>query len=194
MNYKWDMFLVTTGDHAPFDVSAKRKGDGAYDAKPKVRTVFKNPRIEVLAVDQGDPRTLEGRLVTERSLLEMHRHLDLSSSRLIAALIPNKALVYRSIIDTESSDLPETYFRQVEQERKLRRDLIEFLRREKIRFVDVTPHLRRLIDKNIRPDAYYKSSNEHPNVHGYRATAEAIATVLKDSPHRTSDVDLMNSL
>lgn len=164
-----------------FEMSAARKNAVTYEETDELKTVFRDPMIENLAIDQSDLRILEGRKITERAILAMQEQTKKRDSKLLVTIIPGKALVYDPVFansDPETLNLPDSFLRQIELEEQLRVNLIDFLTLQGIEFVDATPDLVKLVENNINP--YYEYSNEHPNENGYLAIANAIQKKLAE--------------
>lgn len=159
-----------------FEESKKRFGAVAFDQVPELRTVFQNPDIEILASDQTDIRIEEGRRMTELTMTKFQEMTSESGANLLVVLIPPKSLVYSSVLEPFSSELPENLFEQIRLDRILRKDITEFLQSQQINYIDVTDKFVEMISNKQNP--YYEVPNEHPNVEGYKIIADSVAKFL----------------
>lgn len=176
-NFEWHRFGDGAGPET-FENSKKRKGAVAFDQVPELRTVFTNPGIEILAVDQADIRIAEGRRMTELTIDKFQEMASVTDAQLLVVLIPSKTLVYSSVVEPFSSELPEVLFEHIRLDRILKKDIIGFLDNRKYRYIDVTDVLVEMISTKQNP--YYDVPNEHPNAAGYRVIANAISKALSE--------------
>ncbi len=175
--FEWHRFGDGAGAET-FENSKKRKGAVAFDQVPELRTVFTNPGIEILAVDQADIRIAEGRRMTELTIVKFQEMASATDAQLLVVLIPSKTLVYSSVVEQFSSELPEVIFEHIRLDRILKKDIIGFLDNRKFSYIDVTDELVEMISNKQNP--YYDVPNEHPNAAGYKVIANAISKALSD--------------
>ena len=174
-NIHYARFGENTDDR--FEAESQIKGAIAYDDIPELRTVFKSPEVEVLAVDQTDLRISEGRRITETVLSEIKSLVKKNNNGdLIVAVIPTKGIVYRNILENSFVSRHPSFVPKIEKELKLKNDLLSFLEENEIVHVDTTPLLENALSDKIPP--FHQTSNEHPNAYGYSVVANAIATAL----------------
>lgn len=176
-NFQWNRFGEKADES--YENSSNISGTILYDEIKELRTVFKSPAVEVLAVDQNDPRIYEGRRITESALLDIRMLMrEVQNVNMIVAIIPTKGVVYSSLFEDEYIAKHNSFIPKIENELKLKNDLILFLESENIDFVDTTSLLEASL--NVGQSPFHESSNEHPNEHGYKIIAEAIADVLAE--------------
>jgi lysophospholipase L1-like esterase len=135
------------------------------------RTVFTST-YRLSAIDQSDPRIQEGLRILLRALGRAHARAAESHVRFIVLLIPTKEAVFEEIY----RDPPESYRRLMENEALARRTMTEFLDANGIEYVDALPALRAQFAAGPQP--YHWNHDGHPNEHGHRAIAEAVARRL----------------
>lgn len=173
-NFQWNRF----GEQAKesYEHASNISGSIRYDEIEELRTVFKSPEVEVLAVDQNDPRISEGRRITEIALLDIMSLM--SDSKLIVAIIPTKGVAYSNLFEDEYIANHNSFIPKIESELKLKSDLMSFFENVDIEYVDTTPLLEASLKEGQTP--FHESANEHPNEHGYKIIAEAIADVMAE--------------
>jgi len=158
----WERAVAFAHEHPdfcqPFD------GGGAH-------TLFTS-RYRLAALDQSDPRIREGLWITLRALARAHELADASGIRFLVVLIPTK----ESVFETIAGDQPDSYRRLVENEALARRATTAFLEERRIEHVDALAALRARLAAGPQP--YALDHDGHPNEHGHRAIAEAVARRL----------------
>src|SRR5262249_10337567 len=135
------------------------------------RTVFTS-RYRLAAIDQSDPRIAEGLRIALRALDRARTLAAAANVRFIVVLIPTKESVFAEIV----KDPQQTYRRLVENEALARRTTMEFLDERGIEYVDALPALRAQLA--MGPQPYHVDHDGHPNEHGHRAIASAVAQRL----------------
>jgi len=178
IDFQWSRFGYKGEANDAFEQFRKIKGVVAFDEVHELRTVFRNPDIEILAIDQSNPRIAEGRRVTERALTKIAQLSQDNNAELVVALLAPKSLIYFPALQQHLKTIPDNLLRQIKLDQQLHRDISDFLTRENIRFVDLTDDLLEMINNNRNP--YYLSTNEHPNAKGYQVMAKAISRSLQD--------------
>ena len=135
------------------------------------RTVFTSS-YRLSAIDQADPRIQEGLRISLRALERARGRAAASHVRFIVLLIPTKEAVFEEIY----RDPPESYRRLMENETLARRTMTEFFDANGIEYVDALPALRAQLTAGPQP--YHWNHDGHPNEHGHRAIAAAVAQRL----------------
>ena len=159
-----------------FATESQIQGAIAYEHIKELRTVFKSPAVEVLAVDQTDLRISEGRRITETVLDEINTLAQANNAQLIVAIIPTKGVAYRNILGDSFISQHSSFPPKIENELKLKQDILSFLDENEIVHVDTTPLLEKALSDRTPP--FHQTSNEHPNAHGYSVVANAIAAAV----------------
>lgn len=135
------------------------------------RTIFTSV-LRSAAMDLEDPRIAEGLRIALEALVRMDARTRKAGTGFLVVLIPTKELVFR---DLALPALPDarSYRRLVEMEEALRSEVMEFLRKHDIGFVDALPPLRESLARGEQP--YKESADGHPNPAGYRAISGVVA-------------------
>ena len=188
-DFSWQRFGDGIEDESAFEKSLRKPGAFAYEATPELRTVFRNPEIDMLAVNQNDPRIAEGMRITQQVISSIRDQIDAlqaePKTEFVVALIPSKSLIYNQVVIRDPSVWPDNFLQQIEMDKQVMAGLTEFLVAEGIAFVNTTPKIEDIINANQNP--FYLSTNEHTNAKGYRAMAEAIAQYLSKESVLASD-------
>ena len=129
-----------------------------------------------MAVDQNDLRISEGRRITETVLDEINTLAQANNAQLIVAIIPTKGVAYRNILGDSFISQHSSFPPKIENELKLKQDILSFLDENEIVHVDTTPLLEKALSDRTPP--FHQTSNEHPNAHGYSVVANAIAAAV----------------
>jgi len=103
------------------------------------RTILTSPYRD-LVNDRSDPRVDLGFAITLRVLPDMHGRVRTSGADLLIVLIPTKESVFANRVLEPDKHIG--YSSLVANEEDNRRQLIEFLEREKIQYIDVLPVLQ----------------------------------------------------
>lgn len=159
------------------EASLRINGTIQYDDIEEIRTVFKSPDVDTLAVDQTDLRISEGRRIAESVFIDIKKIVSENNhANLIVVIIPTKAVAYRYLLGDQYISEHTSFTPKFDHELKLKSDLISFFEAQGIEYIDTTPLLEQELIINQPP--FHESSNEHPNEHGYKIIANAIAESL----------------
>jgi hypothetical protein len=138
--------------------------------------------LEILAVDLDDPRVREGLRITAQVLTSMRAELARSGARLIVVLLHNKPYNYSNLMRAYQPDIDPVMFALIDKEQVLTDVLEEFLRDERIPFVDTGAAVQAEFGQNREP--YPESDDHHLNAVGYRAVATAVLSVVSADTNR----------
>ena len=116
--------------------------------------------------------------MTELTIVKFQEMASATDAQLLVVLIPSKTLVYSSVLEQFSSELPEVLFEHIRLDKILKNDIIGFLENNKFGYIDVTDGLVEMISNKQNP--YYDVPNEHPNAAGYKVIANAISKAFSD--------------
>jgi hypothetical protein len=118
-----------------------------FDAIKQLNTVFLDPKYYVTGMNLQDPRIVEGMRITEAVLRTTKQELNSLGIRFVVVLVPTKHTVYAELMQTQQSQVPDSYFELVEMERRLTDEFTSFLRSENIEFVTTTSALRSCLNR-----------------------------------------------
>jgi len=155
--------------------AAARSGgrDEAFQLSAEIRTTF-TPAYRLCALDQSDPRLLEGRRIMEECLRRMQARVEQAGARFVVLLVPTKELVFREVV-RQSGYGSETFRRVTNNELTFWDALRKSLQARGIAHVDALPALRAQVQQSLAP--YPMSNDGHPNPVGHRAIAECVLEV-----------------
>lgn len=165
-----------------FAAAASRPFRLAFDAVPNFRTVFRNPKLDALAIDIKDPRIREGFRISQSVLLSMNARLNQKGFRLIVVLLHNKPYVYADLVRANWSTAPKEFFDLIAIEESATRSMVKFLEANAVTYVETLSALRSRFLQREAP--YPESDDHHPNSTGYLAIAESILPFLETNHHQ----------
>lgn len=141
----------------------------------ELTTLF-NPGYRILALDETDPRIVEGERITFLAFRHMAERCRPSQCSLYIAMIPTKEMAFRARISGSMLDQP--YMVDLwNVETRARSSAREFFAREHIPTIDTLPALESVIASGVNP--YPKDADGHPIQAGYDAIARAVAERLE---------------
>ncbi len=145
---------------------------GAVCESPGRETVF-TPAYRLAGEDLDEPRITEGLRITRALLAEMQIDTEAGHAKLVVLLLPTKEVVYASSQSQSGKVNPDqTYQKLVDNEGRVRSQIISTCQEKHIRCVDALPYLVRALEQGER--IYPTSTESHPNVHGYFEVAAAM--------------------
>ena len=142
----------------------------------EIKTVF-TPDYRLSALEFNDPRINEGFRVSLEAIRSINKRVKELGIDFVVLLIPTKELVFEDIVYKKIDDVPEAYRSLIKNEELLWIKAKDFLRDQKIYFIDTLPVLRKCIQAGNQP--YDISSNGHPNPIGHYAMAEFVFSEIK---------------
>lgn len=143
-----------------------------------LRTVF-NVGYRFLALDDGDPREVEGERISLLALKRLAERCRRAGIHFYVVLHSNKEFVFRA--RAEASLRSERLLVDLwHSEARVRRRAMTLFTREGINVIDTLPALEAMITSGINP--YPENADGHPVPRGYDAIARSVAARLeKDS-------------
>lgn len=161
-----------------FEAASKRPFRIAFDATPQFRTVFRNPKLDALAVNIDDPRIREGLRITQSIIISISSTLKNNGMQFIVVLMHNKPYVLSEIIRTKAhTDISNEFFTLVARTEIMTQAMVQFLAANEISWVDTLSAMRAQYAQGVSP--YHASDDHHPNSGGYQAIAESLVPFLK---------------
>ncbi len=131
----------------------------------------------VSRLDPEDKRIKEGMRITFDLLKEMNEKCAQKYIQFVVVIIPTKEMVFSKFIEHNSKlPLNETINTLLNNERRVRKKLYQFLENNKISYVDTLLALR----SKIKEKLYCQSGIDmHPNKNGYKVIAEEVYRSIK---------------
>ncbi len=143
-----------------------------------VRAIL-SPGYRLIAVDETDPRNIEGERITVAALKRIKEIAAAGGAKLICLMIPTKEKVFFPFVHPPVRQ--SKYLDRLNGLETSIRDRIKGeVEADDIITVDAVGGLRKLIASGVDP---YQgvSSNGHPSPRGYWAIAESVATELQEA-------------
>ena len=136
------------------------------------------PRWIGKRLDQSSASIREGMRITFELLKQMDMASRENSSHFVVVLIPTKETVFADyLLSNPQIHLSEIIEKLICDEEAARKQLIEFLDKAGIPYVDMLPALRREVSKKL----YTRSDRDmHPGKNGYKIIGEAVAEFLRN--------------
>lgn len=135
-------------------------------------------------LDKTSAPVREGMRITFHLLTEMNQACIKAGCRFLTVIIPTKETVFAEhIIKKPQLHLRDALERVIANEQSVKLDLLEFLSREHIAYVDTLPALRRAITNQL----YAQTTRDmHPGKNGYRVIGDTVVEYLLD--HASEDL------
>ena len=127
----------------------------------------------LVALDQEDPRVLEGRRISFRVIKRLNDLALEQSIRFIVLLVPTKELVFKELW----SNPTKRYLAVTQNEERLWKITKSFLKETGVEYLDALSALRKQLTSGNQP--YQESTDSHPNKYGHAAIAKLVAAYLK---------------
>lgn len=129
-------------------------------------------------LDKTTAPVQEGMRITFHLLKEMNQACIKAGCRFLTVIIPTKETVFaEQIAKHPQLHLWDALERVIANEQSVKADLLEFLSREDISYVDALPALRRSITNKL----YAQTTRDmHPGTNGYRVIGEAVVAYLAE--------------
>ncbi len=142
----------------------------------KIKTIFtSNHRLS--GINLEDPRIAEGLRVSLEATRLLKKRSKQANTEFAVMLIPTKELVFKDIVYAESTEISQAYKDLIKNEELVWEKTKEFLKNQKIYFIDTLPILRYSIKSGLQP--YLISNNGHPNPIGHYAIANLVSHEIK---------------
>lgn len=138
---------------------------------PSWRTILKAP-YRNLALNDADPRIRAGVVIAKSYVKKMKQEVDATGAQFLVMLLPTKEYVFASK-KMDLRDHPQMK-ELVQNEGRLKAEMIRFFETQEIAFMDVLPHLRQ---SSYQP--YFETEDGHPNEIGHRIIAKEVARFLE---------------
>ena len=159
-----------------FESAAQRENHVPLRSPERFRTVFRNPRLDALAINVDDPRVREGLRITKAVFLRMHQRMLERDGRFVVVLIHNKPYSYSLALPAVFERLGSDFRRLVELERRVTDEIVDFLSTHSISYADTQEEFAKCFERGVCP--YPESTDHHPNSVGYEAIARALLPLV----------------
>jgi hypothetical protein len=136
------------------------------------RTIFTSPH-RGLVNNRLDPRIDIGYGITFDVLLAAHQRTAESDVELLVILLPTKESVFSGVVDDPNEHLG--YKELVNDEKRNREELVQYMRQHRIDFIDLLPILMSQVDQS-----YFESADGHPNMRGHEVISGAVIGRVRD--------------
>jgi lysophospholipase L1-like esterase len=143
---------------------------GTVCETPGEETVF-TTAYRLVGLDLDEPRIVEGLRITKELLGQMQSELTGKNVKLMVVLVPTKETVYAAA-RTQSTVSNPVYQKLVQNEARVRSELLATCGANHIQCVDSLPYLTSHLERGER--LYPTSTESHPNAHGYSVVASAV--------------------
>jgi hypothetical protein len=160
-----------------FEASAAQPHRVPWARDPRFRTVFARPEVIALSMDLDDSRIREGQRITESVLVAIRDRLARERVDFLVLIIPTKESAYATFFEPEQDDLPASMYSLLAIEKRLREEIIAFLKDSAIAYIDVLPALRASFAGGVA--LYNQSHDFHPTAAGHEAVARALLPVVQ---------------
>jgi lysophospholipase L1-like esterase len=155
-----------------FEGAARRPFRIALERPAAFRTVFRDPRLDTLALDTTDVRMQEGLRVLLSATEALHTKLRERGIAFAVVILHNKPYVMSELIHEQRPDLWPAFEPLVTLEAEATKRLAGFLDERAIPYLDTGGEMREALRNGSMP--FHESDDHHPNATGYLVIAEAV--------------------
>jgi hypothetical protein len=159
------------GRPTSFETAAALPFRVPIDSPQAFRTVFRDPRLDVLAVDLDDPRMAEGLRITLAALDLIRAKAASIGSSLLVVLLDSKPYLMAEQIGRHD-DLRAQFEPLIGLEDRVRTLVTAGLAERGIAVVDTTPDLKRELASGVM--LFHDTDDTHPTSKGYEVIARAV--------------------
>lgn len=142
----------------------------AYDG-PIWKTIFTSP-YRLRTLDDADPRIRTGIEISKRMLDQMRLRVSENSIQFVVLLLPTKEYVFRPRVEFPGAH--KSLAELVRHEERIRNEIIQFMQKNGIEFIDPVGDLR-----ESERQTYFPDGDGHPNALGHQIIAEKILEFMK---------------
>lgn len=137
-------------------------------------------------LDKNSAPVREGMRITFQLLKEMNRVCMQAGCKFLTVIIPTKETVFAEyIVKNPQLHLRNALEQVIRNEQSVKIDLVDFLSREGIAFVDTLPALKR----SIKDQLYAQTTRDmHPGKNGYRVIGDTVVEYLLKHTSETDTV------
>lgn len=160
------------GRPATFEAAAAQPFRVPMQSPREFRTVFRDPRLDVLAVDLDDPRMAEGLRITLAAVEQIRSKAASLGSSVLVVLLDSKPYLMSEPMGQQDT-LGVRFARLIELEERVKTFVSAGLTERGIAFVDTAPDLKRELARGSM--LFHDTDDTHPNAKGYEVIARAVA-------------------
>ncbi len=143
---------------------------------PAFRTVFREPRLELLAIDQDDVRMAEGLRVALRAIDDLDSRASVGGAKTLVAVLHSKAYSLSPVIREQPEALRRQFERQIAEEERATQAVLAALQARGLHLVDTGEAMRAAAAEGRM--LFHDSDDSHPTAQGYAVIAKAIQAAL----------------
>ncbi len=177
-------YALTTRNQLPnregradsFEAAARLPFRVAMASPPAFRTVFRDPRLDLLAVNLEDARMSEGLRITLAALERIRAKAAVNGASLFVALLHSKPFAMAQLIEQQGPDVKRQFEPLIHWEGEVTNGLVAGLSDLAIPTIDTGPALRQAIAGGLMP--FHDSDDTHPTDRGYGVIAAVIRQAI----------------
>jgi lysophospholipase L1-like esterase len=154
-----------------FEAAAMRPYRVSIDASPRFRTVFREPKLDALALNFDDPRIAEGLKVTLAAVEEIRAETARRSVALLVVLLHNKPTILLPAMRTHP-DVAILFEELARRESDATDRISAWLSQRGVRYLDTAAAMEQAVAGGAT--IFHEFDDHHPNAQGYGVIAEAV--------------------